>query len=115
MKCAQVSCLLISRAWSRTNKQKLHVEEMGSGEGSAHAVYVPAVFHLPLMKLFVFMTSCHPGELRETWRGFLFIYLFCCWHVFPPPVVNDQLIVFVGVSARPRSARAYARRVPSRW
>lgn len=29
-------------------------------------VYAPAEFHLPLMKLFVFMTSCHPGELNET-------------------------------------------------
>lgn len=29
-------------------------------------VYVPDEFHFPLMKLFVFMTSCHPEEWKET-------------------------------------------------
>lgn len=33
---------------------------------SLSAVYVPAEFNLSLMKLFVFMTSCRPRELKET-------------------------------------------------
>lgn len=50
--------------------------------------YAPAAFHLPLMKLFVFMTSCHPeAPERKPGTGFCFAR-----------VANDWLITFVGVN-----------------
>ena len=52
--------LLVIRGGEQTSQGKKK-----NARGSAHAVYAPAAFHLPLMKLFVFMTSCHPGELNE--------------------------------------------------
>lgn len=54
--------LLVIRGGEQTSRE--------TTRGSAHAVYVPAEFHLPLMKLFVFMTSSHPGEQNETWHQF---------------------------------------------
>lgn len=50
----------------------MDVEERGAdggGEEGMCAVFtvdVLAEFHLPLMKLFVFITSCQPGEAKET-------------------------------------------------
>lgn len=78
--------LLVIRGGEQTSRE--------TTRGSAHAVYVPAEFHLPLMKLFVFMTSCHPGELNETWHQFSIPRVSAS---LPPPGVNNRSIMFVGV------------------
>lgn len=61
----------------------MDVEERGADGGgkegmcAVFTVDVLVEFHLPLMKVFVFITSCQPGEPKETWRK-LFRPLYTC-------------------------------------